>query len=160
MPSEIGRFLALFSISWMLLAGTPATAADAAAGSFSTSWIDVMSGGERHRFTVEVARSPSERAQGLQHRRQLAADRGMLFDFGETRPVYMWMKNTPIPLDMLFVTAAGRIAGIARNTEPHSLATIAAPEPVRYVLEVAGGTAERLGIAAGDRLVGPPLRDE
>lgn len=158
MPSEIGHRLAVFSISWILLfpiwAGSPESRAD----NFSTSWIEIVAEASAHRFTVEIARTSEERAQGLQHRQRLPAGHGMLFDFGSEGAVAMWMKNTPIPLDMLFVTAAGEIAGIAERTEPYSLATISSPGPVRYVLEVAGGTAERLGIAAGDRLRGPPLR--
>jgi uncharacterized protein len=160
LPSEIGHRLAVFSISWILLfpvwAGSPESRAD----NFSVSWIEVVADGAAHRFTVEVARTPDERAQGLQHRENLPADHGMLFDFGSEGAVAMWMRNTPIPLDMLFVTAAGEIAGIAERTEPYSLATIASPAAVRYVLEVAGGTADRLGIAPGDRLRGPPLHTD
>lgn len=160
MPSEIGRRFLLFSISWVLFAPVPGPVAADAANGFSVSWIEVATEAGRHRFTVEVARTPAERAQGLQHRERLAPDRGMLFDFGSEGAVAMWMKNTPIPLDMLFVTAAGRVAGIAERTEPYSLATIASPGAVRYVIEVPGGTAARLRIAPGARVTGPPLRDE
>lgn len=89
---------------------------------------------------------------GLMNRKELAADSGMIFDFENNGVVVMWMKNTLIPLDMLFITAEGRISGIARNAVPLSLERIAAPGPVRYVLEIKGGVAERLGIRPGDRV--------
>lgn len=157
LPSKIGRRAARFSISWTLAAALAGGATAFAGEGFSTSWIDVDTGEARHRFTVELARSPAERAQGLQHRQSLPADRAMLFDFGETAPVYMWMKNTPISLDMAFVSASGRVAGVAHETEPYSLATIASPVPVRYVVEFPGGTAKRIGLEAGDRILGPPM---
>ncbi len=101
---------------------------------------------------VEVVATPEARAQGLMHRRHLAADAGMLFDFGRPKRVSMWMKDTFIPLDMLFIDATGVIAAIAENTEPHSLASIRAPRPVLAVLEVNAGTTRKLGIATGDRV--------
>jgi uncharacterized membrane protein (UPF0127 family) len=113
------------------------------------------SDGKTHKFKVEIAAKPEERAQGLMFRRSLAADAGMLFDFGHTAPVAMWMKNTFIPLDMLFVTADGAIVNIAQRTVPQSLATIPSARPVRFVLEVAGGTTSRLKIKPGDKLVHP-----
>jgi uncharacterized protein len=111
--------------------------------------------GTEHRFSVEVATTPDQWTQGLMFRRSLPADAGMLFDFGEDRPVSMWMKNTLIPLDMLFIAVDGRVVGIAERAIPLSLAVISAPEPVRGVLELNGGTAARLGIHVGDRLVSP-----
>lgn len=106
-------------------------------------------------FRVELAKTPAELAQGLQHRRQLPPDAGMLFDFGPERIVTMWMKNTHIPLDMLFIKADGTVADIARDTEPFSLETIASRVPVRAVLEVNAGTAERLGVRPGDQVRHP-----
>ena len=103
-------------------------------------------------FAVELASSEAERAKGLMNRKDLAADSGMIFDFKDDSVVVMWMKNTLISLDMLFITAEGRISGIARNTVPLSLERIAAPGLVRYVLEIKGGTAERLKIRPGDRV--------
>jgi len=111
--------------------------------------------GTRHAFTVEVAATPDQLAQGLMYRQKLAADAGMLFDFGAPRPVSMWMKNTLIPLDMLFIAADGRVLGIAQRTVPHSQALIESPGPVKAVLELNGGTASRLGLKAGDRVVHP-----
>ncbi len=111
--------------------------------------------GRQLAFHVELADTDEQRATGLMYRSRLAADAGMLFDFKRDLPVAMWMKNTFIPLDILFITADGRIAGIVQRTVPQSLATIASPGHVRAVLEVNGGTVERLGIAVDDRVHHP-----
>lgn len=101
---------------------------------------------------VEHAFTEDERARGLMHRRELAANAGMLFDFQKTRPVFMWMKNTPLSLDMLFIDEKGRILSIARKTTPFSERIIPSGPPVRYVLEINGGEAERRGIVVGDQV--------
>ena len=101
-------------------------------------------------FTVEIADTDALRSRGLMFRQRMPEDRGMLFDFGKPRPVSMWMKNTLIPLDMLFIRADGTIAYIAENTVPKSLEAIGVSEPVLAVLELAGGSARRLGIRSGD----------
>ncbi len=101
---------------------------------------------------VEVAQTDAERTNGLMYRKSLPEQHGMLFDFEEDQPVYMWMKNTYIPLDMLFIRSNGTIARIAANTTPLSTATISSGEPVRAVVEIGGGEAARLGIAPGDRI--------
>lgn len=106
-------------------------------------------------FQVEVMRTDEERARGLMNRAYLPADRGMLFDFKAPQPAMMWMKNTLIPLDMLFIRSNGTIANIAENTEPHSLRTIPSAEPVLGVLEINGGASAKLGIAPGDKVVHP-----
>jgi uncharacterized protein len=103
-------------------------------------------------FTVEVQHTPEELARGLMNRPSLPADAGMLFDFGSDRPVSMWMKNTLIPLDMVFIDKDGRITGIAQRAVPYSLEVIPSPGPVRAVLEINGGVAEKLGIRTGDRV--------
>ena len=105
-----------------------------------------------HVFDVEMAVTPEERSKGLMFRRELPPGRGMLFDFQGEGPIAMWMKNTYISLDMIFIRADGRIARIAENTVPHSEATISSGAPVKAVLEVIAGTAKRLGIAPGDRV--------
>lgn len=107
-------------------------------------------------FTVEVAKTEQERATGLMYRKELPEGRGMLFDFSPEQQVSMWMKNTFIPLDMIFVRGDGRILRIAENTEPQSEKIISSGGLVKGVIEVAGGTAKKLGIVAGDR-VGHPL---
>ena len=101
-------------------------------------------------FSVELALTPETRASGLMHRQEMDPDHGMLFRFDQTRQVLMWMKNTPLPLDMLFIDEAGTIVGIAEDTTPFSENVIASPGPVRYVLELNAGTAGRMGISAGD----------
>jgi hypothetical protein len=120
--------------------------------------LTIVSGQQRHAFQVEVARNEADRAQGLMFRRQLAPDRGMLFDFGQVQPLAMWMRNTYIPLDMLFIRADGTVARIAEDAEPLSERTIPSGEPVLAVLEVIGGTAKRLGLKAGDRIEHPLFR--
>ncbi|NQV83258.1 MAG: DUF192 domain-containing protein [Rhodospirillales bacterium] len=118
----------------------------------------VTGAGERHAFRVEVAETPRQRVQGLQLRANLKPDTGMLFDFETVQPVAMWMKNTFVSLDMLFIAADGRILNIAPNTTPLSLATIASAGPVRGVLEIRGGTSAQLGINTGDRVQYPIFR--
>ncbi|EIM28871.1 DUF192 domain-containing protein [Microvirga lotononidis] len=112
-------------------------------------------GGQRQTFKVEVARNDADRAQGLMFRRSMPADQGMLFDFGRVEPVSMWMQNTYLPLDMLFIRADGTIARIAANTEPLSTRTIPSGEPVLSVLELNAGSAAKLGIKPGDRVEHP-----
>jgi uncharacterized protein len=107
-----------------------------------------------HAFQVEMAITPEEKERGLMFRRELPDGQGMLFDFQFDQNVAFWMKNTYIPLDMLFIRADGRILRIAENTEPLSERNVPSGGPVRAVLEVIGGTAKKLGIAAGDRVGG------
>jgi uncharacterized protein len=109
------------------------------------------------KFTVEVAATEDERRIGLMDRKSMAQERGMLFDFGETRPVYMWMRNTYIPLDMLFIDASGVIRHIGAETTPLSDAIIDSHAPVRFVLEINGGMASKLGIAVGDTASSPSI---
>ena len=111
--------------------------------------------GRVSRFTVELARTADDQARGLMFRRELAPDRGMLFPMDPPRPASFWMKNTLIPLDMIFVRADGTIARIAANTVPGSLAPVRSGEPVAAVLELAGGRSAALGIAEGDRVTWP-----
>jgi uncharacterized membrane protein (UPF0127 family) len=112
----------------------------------------VIKSGARQAFQVEVARNEADRAQGLMYRRSMPPDHGMLFDFGKVEPVAMWMQNTYMPLDMLFIRPDGSVARIAANTEPLSTRTIPSGEPVLAVLELNAGTAARLGIKPGDRV--------
>ncbi len=141
--------LASVSLGWLALLWSAAVLAQ----TFEPLTIAGASG--RHAFQVEVARNDAERAQGLMYRRSLAPDRGMLFDFARVQPISMWMQNTYIPLDMIFIRADGSIARIAENAEPLSTRTIPSGEPVLAVLEVIGGTAARLGVKPGDRVEHP-----
>lgn len=122
---------------------------------FGASRLAVVTAQGRFVFDVEVADTSEKRAQGLQGRPGLAPSAGMIFDFEVSRPVSMWMKNTPASLDMVFFAADGRIANIAPRTRPYSLATIGSAGPVRYVLELAAGTAARLGVKPGDTVIYP-----
>ncbi len=114
--------------------------------------VTVVSAQKAATFDAEVADTDDLRSRGLMFRHKLPEDRAMLFDFGEPRPAAMWMKNTYISLDMLFIRADGSIAAVAENTEPLSLQTISVQEPVKAVLEVAAGTVKRLGIQREDRV--------
>jgi uncharacterized protein len=114
--------------------------------------VTVRQGTQTHRFTVEVARTSAEQAQGLMHRTSLAPDRGMLFPFAKPKYASFWMKNTFIPLDIIFIRADGSIDRIAENTIPESLEPVVSGGEVAAVLEVAGGTAARLGIDESARV--------
>jgi len=111
----------------------------------------VLESGERSfRFQVEVAEEAEERRVGLMYRREMGADQGMLFDFGRSQPVSMWMRNTYIPLDMLFIAEGGEIVNIGHDTVPHSEEIVSSAGRVRFVLEVPAGTSRLLGIGPGD----------
>ena len=131
----------------------PSSQAQAQSGllQFKTDKLSIRTAdGKTHAFNVELATTPAERAQGLMFRRSLAPDAGMLFDFGRSEPVSMWMENTLIPLDMLFIAADGRVVNIAQRAVPMDRTPIPSKGPVKGVLELAGGTASRLGLKAGD----------
>ena len=106
-------------------------------------------------FTVEMATTEEEKTTGLMYRKELADGRGMLFDFSPEQEVSMWMKNTFISLDMIFIRADGRILRIAENTEPQSTKIIPSMGLAKGVLEVIAGTAKKYGIAPGDRVAHP-----
>ena len=101
-------------------------------------------------FTVEIADTPSKREMGLQYRRDLAADRGMIFIFPAESQQSFWMKNTPLPLDMIFISRERKIVGIVEQTVPFSLDARSVSAPSQYVLEINGGLTKRHGIKAGD----------
>jgi uncharacterized protein len=138
----------------LLLVGASASLAQQLQ-SFPTADLTIETAGGPRKFHVELATSPPQLEQGLMFRRTLAPDAGMLFDFKTPSPVSMWMKNTFIPLDMVFIDAGGRVINIAERTVPQSLDPVAAAGPARAVLEVNGGTASRLGIKPGDRVLFP-----
>ena len=106
-------------------------------------------------FSVELAATPDQLSRGLMFRTELPEGRGMLFDFKQEQPIMMWMKNTPLSLDMIFIRSDGIIVRIAENTTPQSTQTIPSGRPARAVLEVIAGTSRKLGIVAGDRVVHP-----
>ena len=114
--------------------------------------LTINSANGKHRFTVEVARTPEEQAQGLMFRKSVPPDRGMIFPYDPPVQVSFWMKNTLVPLDMVFIGPDGKIGRIAANTTPMSLDPVASIDPVSAVLEIAGGRAAELGIREGDKV--------
>jgi uncharacterized membrane protein (UPF0127 family) len=101
-------------------------------------------------FQVEVADTPAKRELGLQYRKELGSDRGMIFLFAAEAPQTFWMKNTPIPLDMIFIDRDRKIVGIVEQAVPYSLESRSVGVPSRYVLEINGGLAKEHGIKTGD----------
>jgi uncharacterized membrane protein (UPF0127 family) len=152
-----GRGWWLSTAAVLVSAVVLAVANDPAAGA-DPHTLEIVSKSGVHVFSVELAITDDDRARGLMFRQELPDGKGMLFDFGRDQEVAMWMKNTLIPLDMMFITAGGRILRIAENTEPMSTRIIPSGGPVRAVLEVIGGTAKKYGIAAGDRVAHPWFR--
>lgn len=120
-----------------------------------TGPLTINSSNGAHAFTVELADDPDEIRTGLMFRESMDPDAGMLFDLGQPREASMWMKNTLIPLDMLFMDPAGKVIAIARNTVPGSLRTVTPGVPVKAVLELNGGRAAELGIEPGDEVRHP-----
>ncbi|MES0808689.1 DUF192 domain-containing protein [Roseibium sp. SCPC15] len=111
-----------------------------------------------HRFLVEVAATDIERARGLMFREEMAADHGMLFIFEGEGERFFWMKNTPLPLDIIYIDNTGQIVSIAADTTPFSEAVIPSGKPARFVLEVNAGIAEKLEIKVGDRISSPSMK--
>lgn len=135
----------------LVLAAVPASGTEI----FQAGTVDILSGGEIHRFDMELSISDAQHRQGLMHRLTLREDEGMLFLYTPPQRIRMWMKNTYIPLDMLFIRPDGTVAAIAKNTVPLSLTPIGPDVHVNGVLEVLAGTSERLGLRPGDRVQHP-----
>ena len=133
------RFLVSGMAAFALVLSAPAALAE-----LETSPLTIESANGAHAFTVEIADEPEEITTGLMNRESMDPDAGMLFDFGQPREAAMWMKNTLIPLDMLFMDPQGKVIAIARETVPGSLRTITPGVPVKSVLELNGGRAEEL----------------
>jgi uncharacterized protein len=128
------------------------------AGSAEQQTLEIASKNGVHVFSVELAVTDDERQKGLMFRKSVPEGTGMLFDFKRDQDVSMWMHNTYVSLDMIFIRADGRIQRIAENTETESDKIINSGGPVRAVLEVVAGTAKKLGIAPGDRVGSPIFR--
>jgi hypothetical protein len=154
MRLRLARRPFLLALLAVALAGAPAAAQLAR---FPAAPLTIVTASGPQRFTVEVATTPAQMEQGLMFRQSLAPDAGMIFDYGAVSMASMWMKNTLIPLDMLFVDQQGRIIGIHERAVPQSLDTISSPGPSRAVIELNGGTAARLGIRPGDKVVFPTI---
>jgi uncharacterized membrane protein (UPF0127 family) len=138
----------------LLVAACAGLAALAPAHAGGQATIEIVSKNGVHPFSVELATNDTERERGLMFRKSLPEGQGMLFDFKRDSPVSFWMHNTYISLDMIFIASDGRIVHIAENAKPQSDDLIPSGGPVRAVLEVIAGTAEKLGIADGDRVTG------
>lgn len=145
--------LIVAAVALIGLAAAPALRAQLA--SFAKSELTIETASGPHHFSIEVAQTPQQMAQGLMFRRSLPEDAGMLFEFDHLEPASFWMKNTFIPLDMLFIAADGTVADIHERAVPQSLQAINSDGPVLAVLELNGGTVARLAIKRGDRVVNP-----
>jgi len=141
------RWFAPFAVLALVL-----VAVSAPAWTATNETLEIVTQTGVRAFAVEVVANDEERSKGLMFRKELPEGNGMLFDFKVEAPVSFWMKNTYIPLDMIFIRGDGRIASIAENTEPLSERLVPSSGPVRGVLEVIGGTARKLGIKPGDRV--------
>ncbi|MGE5157137.1 MAG: DUF192 domain-containing protein [Gemmatimonas sp.] len=145
--AQLARVFVLVALSLCLLASLAQAA--------TLQPLEIVTRNGSRLFSVEIAATPSERATGLMYRKQLADKTGMLFDFSPPREIMMWMKNTYISLDMIFIRADGRILRIAKNTKPLSTRIISSMGPARAVLEVPAGTAMKYDIQPGDRVKYP-----
>ena len=137
----------VFGLMWFSLAA-------AAGAQFTLSTLTIQTADKTYSFFTEVAVSQAAKEQGLMFRQSIAPDHAMLFDFDPPQKVQMWMKDTVIPLDMIFVRSDGSIVSIAENAKPESLDVIGVDEPVADVIEVAGGLTHKLGIHAGAHVGG------
>lgn len=141
-----GWMVALAAVAW--LSGC-SSGQDQPQTGLPEAQITVAAAAGPHRFKVELATTEETRRKGLMFRETLGADDGMLFDFGSEGYRSFWMKNTPLPLDIIFIKADGTISTISENTIPYSTTPVLSSEPVRAVLEINGGRARELGIAPG-----------
>ncbi len=147
-PWRVSPWIAIIALAALPLMPRAVMAADVQS-------LEIVSKSGVHVFAVEMATTGQERETGLMYRKELAEGRGMLFDFSPPQQVSMWMKNTFIPLDMIFIRADGRILRIAENTEPQSEKIIPSGGLTKGVLEVIGGTARKYGIEPGDKVAHP-----
>lgn len=152
-------YAALALLCWIAM---PATWADGTADAraldraFERSTLQIATPDARlHKFNIWIADDETRRARGLMFVQQMDADAGMLFIYPTAQRISMWMKNTHIPLDMLFVTAAGRVAKVVANTQPMSTKTIESGKEVTAVIELNAGTAARLHIGEGAQVIHP-----
>jgi uncharacterized membrane protein (UPF0127 family) len=143
------RALLVALLAGGLLAGAPAIVKPPA----RLEALEIVTGKGRVRFQVEIAATPAQQKRGLMFRESLAPDRGMLFTYAKPRPAAFWMKNTLIPLDIIYIAPNGRVLSIARNARPHDETPIASGGMVLGVLEIAGGRAAQLGVLPGDRVM-------
>jgi uncharacterized membrane protein (UPF0127 family) len=148
-PLPLGPLLGLMLLAWSFAGGRVAAADE----DFPRSALEIRSAQGRQWFNIRIADTEARQELGLMFQTRLPADEGMLFPQARPRVVTMWMKNTYIPLDMLFIDSRGRIACLIANTRPQSLEILSCPKPVKAVLEIGGGEAAERGIRVGDRVV-------
>ena len=145
---EVRRFIPVYLLALALMAGFFVTSACRADPAVTIS----RPGGRSVTFQVEVADTPGKRELGLMYRRDLPNDHGMIFLFPAETEQAFWMKNTPIPLDMIFISSKRRIVGIVQRAAPFTLDARSVPGASQYVLEINGGLSERYGFKPGDRV--------
>ncbi len=147
------RLAAAFALAALVLGAlAPRVVAEEQSAPVQTERLEIVTASGPHAFNVEVARNEKDRARGLMFRRSLPQDHGMLFVFETERPIAMWMKNTYIPLDMVFVSRKGRVTSIARGAIPLSETIIPSGGPVYAVIELAAGAADAIGLSVGDHV--------
>jgi uncharacterized protein len=137
----------LLSLAFLAFAAIGALAED-----MRVEEVVVVTKTGRHAFQAEIADTPEQRSKGMMFRTELASGRAMLFDFGKERPIAMWMKNTRVALDMIFIRADGSVVGFKKDAVPESTAVISPKFPALAVLETVAGTAERIGLEVGDKV--------
>lgn len=133
-------------IVWLGIALAPAMAQE------GLEPLDIVTASGSHHYIVEVMRTDAAREKGLMFRKFMPQDRGMLFDFQAERQVMMWMKNTYLPLDMVFIDHVGKVVGVAQNAEPLSETVIPSDAPAYAVLELNAGAAAKIGLKPGDHI--------
>ena len=146
------RQAAIGLIASLILASCASVTSPPQHASLPVETISIDTALGAHAFRVEIAADRESQARGLMYRREMAADDGMLFDLHQAEQISFWMKNTYLPLDMVFIRADGTVSSIEPNAIPFSTASIPSQEPVRAVLELNGGRAHELGIKPGDRV--------
>jgi uncharacterized membrane protein (UPF0127 family) len=153
------RLLSALSLTlFVLMASLMPAKAQSGSASSTLEPLQIMTASGRHDFSVEVMRTDEERARGLMYRRFMAANRGMLFDFKTEQPINMWMKNTYLPLDMIFIARNGSVTHVVADTEPLSERIISSNGPAFAVLEVNAGIAAKISLKPGDRVQHPMFR--
>lgn len=154
---KLGRRAALTALialtAGALVAVDAAGAKPAAKPAAKLETVEIITSKGRARFQVEIAATHAEQQRGLMFRKSLAPDRGMLFTYAKPQPAAFWMKNTLIPLDIIYIAASGRVLSIVRNAQPHNEMPLPSGGPILGVLEIAGGRAAQLGILPGDRVL-------
>ena len=148
----------LFALIALLVVAMPAVAQDDV--TFETDTLTITSvEGQVHEFNIEVAKTGPQRGRGLMFREEMADDAGMLFIYSRPKVISMWMQNTILSLDMIFIDSGGKIVRIAENTVPYSTAIVGSGGLAQFVLEVKAGTAARLGLAPGDEVYSRAMYD-